>query len=297
MFGLAHRALDGVTLSATNRELTIAGFSKAATQGMEGVMIEVPRGLHWEGTFRELSLSNDNTSLLLSAAGTSSTNRGGAFYGPVGVKRTAGTSALQADFSGLRATGVVVEARMNGLPAGRLVSSVMGTLGTLAATNPTVLRCSASARDSTAGASFAFALAEGTTFTATAGGELIGDEFRLSPAAPGEVVGTLKHVILQGSGLDRLTLTNESTHAESPPVLVMEIERAGPGVVFSWPDVAHIYALEKRQLDAERWEWVALATYRYADFRMHGTLPQLTNTMGYFHLEHYFNHYIYSVQP
>jgi len=105
MFGLAHRALGSVTFSAKKQELTLVDFSPTAGQGTEGVMIEAPQGLRWEGAFRELSLSNDNTSILLSAAGTSSTNRDGAFYGPVGVSRMAGAGRLVADFSGLCATG------------------------------------------------------------------------------------------------------------------------------------------------------------------------------------------------
>jgi hypothetical protein len=297
MFGLAHRALGSVTFSARKQELTLVDFSPTAGQGTEGVMIEAPRGLRWEGAFRELSLSNDNTSILVSAAGTSSTNREGAYYGPVGISRTAGAGRLLADFSGLGATGVVVEASLHGVTVGSFVVSGTGTVGTLAVTNPTVLRCSAGVRDSTTGASFSFTLADVTTFTSTTGLELVGDEFRLSPAAPGAVVGTLKHIVLQGVGVERLIVTNESVQVGSLPVLALEIERVGSGVIFSWPATPNIFIYGRTDLSPGDWGSSGVAGVHYADFRTYAALPRLTNAVRFFRLEHYYNHYIYPGNP
>jgi hypothetical protein len=294
MFGLVHRALGDVTFTAAGGELTLAGFG---TNEEQGVMVEVPGALRWEGELHPLTLSNENTVVLLSAAGTSSTNREGAFYGPAGVGRRGGAGYLVASFTGLSATGVVVEALAQGAHSGSVVLQGAGALGTLAATNPTIVRCGASARDLGAGAWFSFKLAEATVFTATNGAMLIGDEFRLAPAAPTEVVGTLKHVVLHGYGLDRLTLMNET--AQLAPVLPLElgIQRTGTGITLSWP-VTQVYYLDSRtDLSNGSWEYSGLGDYRYSDFRLHATFSQLTNRARFFQLRHGYDYFIHPGSP
>jgi hypothetical protein len=295
MFGFAHRALGDVTLAAAGGELTVAGFG---AHEEHGVMVEVPRALRWEGELRPLTLSNDNTVMLLSAAGTSSTNSGGAFYGPVGVGRSGGAGYLIASFSGLSATGVVVEAFLQDASAGSVVVPGVGALGILAATNPTIVRCSASARDGNTAAWFSFKLAEPTVFTATNGVILTGNEFRLSPAAPTEVVGTLKHVVLQGLGLDRLTLMNETAQSAPVPPLVLGIQRADTGITLSWPATLGYHSLvSTRNLNEGSWQSYGSGVYQYADFRMYITVPELTNTTRYLQLQHFYHYYIYPDTP
>lgn len=257
-------------------------------------MVEVPRGLRWEGELRPLTLWNENTALLLCAAGTSSTNIAGTFYGPAGVGRRGGAGYLTANFTGLSATGVVVEVFLQGAPAGSVVVAGSGTLGTLSATNPVIVRCSASARDGGAGAWFSFKLSETTMFTATNGATLTGDEFRLAPAAPAEVVGTLKHVVVQGAGLDRLTLVNESAQFAPVPPLALEIRRVGAGVAVSWPVASCYYLQTKVDLPGP---WQSIGGSQYADFRQHVTLPELTNTTRFFQLRHGYGHHIHPGPP
>ena len=291
MFGLAHRALGDVTLTAAGGELTLAGFGAHEEQG---IMVEVPRASRWEGELRPLILSNDNTVVFLSAAGTSSTNRGGAFYGPVGVGRKGDTGYLLATFSGLSATGVVVEAFLNDTLAGSLLVPGAGELGALSATNPAIVRCRAGARDGGEAAWFSFKLAEPTVFTATNGLTLMGDEFRMAPAAPTEVVGTLKHIVLQGLGLDRLTFLNETVQTEPVPPLALEIQKADAGITLSWPAVGYHSLVSRTSVNDGEWLSYGLGAYGYADFQTYVTIPApaLTNTARFFELQHFYYYYI-----
>jgi hypothetical protein len=291
MFGLAHRALGEVTLAAAGGELTLAGFGAHEEQG---VMVEVPQASRWVGELRPLILSNDNAVVVLSAAGTSSTNRSGAFYGPVGVGRRGDAGYLIASFTGLSATGVVVEAFLNDTFAGSLLVPGAGELGTLAATNPAIVRCRAGAQDGVAAAWFSFKLAEPTVFTATNGPTLMGDEFRMMPAAPGEVVGTLKHIVLQGLGLDRLTLLNETVQTVPVPPLVLEIQKVGAGIMLSWPAIGYQFLVSRTNVNDGDWQSYGLGAFRYADFQTHVTVPAsaLTNTARFFELRHYYYYYI-----
>lgn len=289
MFGFAHRALGEVTLAAAAGELTLSNFGPHEEQG---VMVEVPRAARWVGELRPLTLSNENSVVLLSAAGTSSASRDGAFYGPVGVGRGDELGYLVASFAGLSATGVVVETFLNGTPTGSLLVPGAGELGTLAATNPTVTRCSAGARDGGAGAWFSFKLAEPTVFTTTDGLTLMGDEFRMTPDAPAEVVGTLKHVVLQGLGLDRLTLLNETAQFVPVPPLVMEIQKLGTGATISWPAMRNQSLVSRTDLNEGSWQSYGLGVYRYSDFQTHVAIPELTNTTRYFGLQHSYYFFI-----
>jgi hypothetical protein len=289
MFGFAHRALGDVTLAAASGELTLSNFGPHEEQG---VMVEVPRALRWDAELRPLTLSNENAVVLLSAAGTSSTNRAGVFYGPVGVGRGDDLGYLIASFVGLSATGVVVEAFLNGTSAGSLLVPGGGELGTLAATNPTIARCGAGARDGSTAAWFSFKLVEPTVFTTIDGLTLMGDEFRMTPAAPAEVVGTVKHVVLQGLGLDRLTLLNESAQIVPVPPLVIKIQKLGTGVKISWPATQHQSLVSRTNLNEGSWQSYGLGVYGYSDFQAHVTIPALTNTTRYFGLQHFYHHYI-----
>jgi hypothetical protein len=241
---------------------------------------------------RPLTLSNDNSAVLLSAAGTSSTNLSGTFYGPAGVGRTNGTGNLLADFSELSATGVIVEAISQGVASGRVIVPKMGSLGTLAVTNPTIISCTAGSRNDDVAAWFSFKLAEPTTFTADTGLQLIGDEFRLSPAESGEAVGTLKHVVLHGVGLERLTLTNEATQVTSVPPLTLDIQPTVTGATVSWPVTQNYYLVSKTDLGPGPWGYSGVLAYRYADFQLHADLS-LTNVARYYQLEHGYKYYIH----
>jgi hypothetical protein len=292
MFGLAHRALGSVAFAAAKDELTLTGFDTSTNQGMQGVMVEVPRGLRWEGAMHPLTLSNDHSAVLLSAAGTSSTNLFGTFYGPAGVGRTNGTGNLLADFSELSATGVIVEAISQGVVTGRVIVPVMGSLGTLGATNPTIVSCSAGAWNDDVAAWFSFKLAEPTTFTTDAGLQLSGDEFRLSPAESGEAVGTLKHVVLHGVGLERLTLTNELSQVEPVPPLALDIRPKDAGVTMSWPVTPDYHLVSKNDLSSGAWGYAGVRGYHYADFRLHAVVTNLTNAARFYRLEHDYEYYI-----
>ena len=284
MFDRPHKAMGDVNFSARNGRLTVGPFDGLGTDGpIDGVLVDFKtRALRWTAQTEPFVLEASNAALLLSGSGRGSIDPYyDSFWGPAGFVRSNGVLYLFADFSELGTSNCVLQVFRSNVLSGAIYGVNGTALASLTATNPLVAGWTANT------SSLSLLIAEPATVTGHEGTVLEGDRFEFAPHQATVQIGYIKSVHVRAHGTPGFTIVSELTEETPVPEMRVEIERAGPQLVVSWPD--HRYFFPVVQTNVIGGYVVRYPAPRYRDFRWEMRLSP-TNAMQFFSLYHQ-NHY------
>ena len=236
VFHQRHKALGQATLHATGGQLTLRNFVSVSNIE-DGVFVELLGVSSFNADLLPLELTGTNATILISGFGTSLLRP----FTALGTARIENHNGLVQIGVEMGVAPQTTELRV--LSSGVLVGSV--TLNSAATINlsgnPRITGCALFAKTLETLPGFAVRVDRPTTFTASSGETLVGDEVRMLASEP-VFFDSLESFVMVASELPSFTITGERTSMAPTPELT--IARSTNGVALSWPDPNRSYFVE-----------------------------------------------------
>lgn len=263
VFGRGHKALGEAILSPSVGLLTLSNLVAAETfEDASGVAIELDEAMAFAGpgeinpvvgagqftvNLLPVDLTNNGASLALSMLGIIQGEERldfGSVAGSTWLLNEAGSLRIRPTLPGNRVGVAVYE---QGQPVGTVLLPEFATEVDVAGA-PRVLACGARANSMSSPPGYFFRFDSPTTFTATNGISLAGDEIHVQAVEVGENgtngvrISSYQTCMLAAGNLPILTITSEAEQGIELPELT--IQTFEDYVVVSWPDPNRVFLLE-----------------------------------------------------
>jgi hypothetical protein len=290
-FGLYHQALGKVRFNAAAAQLTVSNIDASSLQG---IFTELPNVKTFRAALLPCALTNDGSSVSVSANGTSSRTTDFKFLGNVQLTRENNGVSLLSGLGGI--TNVVTRVLSNGVIVGTAISND-GELGIIPETNVVLNSYAAAATQTNEPAYIGFRFDSPITFNSGAGTTLTGDEIRVSIDSQDEVIGVLTDIALVGQSLDQVTITGIDTLVLPPDPLRIAFAFKDHDLRLSWPFTSDYFLTAKNDLNDPNWLYVNNGTFTYTNFQVQYDLPTNFVSPVFFELRHIYSGYLFSPLP
>jgi hypothetical protein len=236
VFHQRHKALGQATLQAAGGRLTLGNFVSVSNIE-DGVFVELPGVSAFSLDLLPLELTGTNTTLLISGFGTSALQPFTAL-GTARIDNHSGSVQIGVELS--QASHTEIQVRSGGVPVGSVTVLSNAAIVTLSG-NPRISGCAVLAKTLETPPGITVRVDRPTTFTASSGETLVGDEVRM--LAPDPVFfDSIESFVMVASDIPSFTIISESVSAAATPELT--IARSTNGVALSWPDPNRSYYVE-----------------------------------------------------
>ena len=278
-FHLHHQAIGNVHFGVKPTQLTLSNVVSGPGYPSDGMFTELPQVQRFEATLVPYVMTNDAFVWSFDAAGMSLSDPYPIYLGGLRVAGTNGVLHLE---SALYSTSATLRVYHQGTLAGTLFGS-NGPLGTLTGSNLVMASYMAAGTDTNESAYVGFRLGSTVTFSNESGTTLTGDEFRVSPTNPDNLVRALTLFTMVGANLGEVTLTGMQAVTRPAEPLRLDIAKTAQGARVSWPYSGDYYLHGKNDLNNPDWDYVSYGFFE--NWRSYVDVPT-TNGALFMRLQH-----------
>jgi hypothetical protein len=278
-FQLYHQAIGNVHFGVKPSQLTLSNVVSAPGYPSQGMFTELPQVQRFEATLVPYAMTNDAFVWSFDAAGMSVAEPYPVYLGGVRVAGTNGVLYLE---SALYSTSATLRVYHQGTLAGTFFGT-NGPLGTLTGSNLVMASYMAAGSDTNESAYVGFRLGSTVTFSNESGTTLTGDEFRVSPTDPDNLVRALTLFTMAGANLGEVTLAGMQTVTRPSEPLRLDIAKTAQGARVSWPYSGDYYLYGKKDLNDDGWNYVSYGIFE--NWRSYADVPT-TNSSLFMRLQH-----------
>ena len=274
VFHQRHKALGQATLYPAGGQLLVGNLISNIE---DGVAVSLASVSGFNADLLPLELTGTNATVLINGIGTSDEGMGSSL-GTVRIDNGSGVIRIGME-TALAPQTIDIVVRSNGVVVGSVNVSSSAAFVDLSG-NPRITGCSLPAKTMETLPGFAVRVDRLTTFTASSGQTLAGDEVRWQVPEP-VFFESLETLVVTGNGVPSFTITGESETVAPPPAL--NIACSTNSLTLSWSDPNRSYSLEAAAALSD--EFVALPDApAYANNRGQLTLSTEGNGSRFFRL-------------